>query len=124
MIGFKTKMSGTGDLVKKLVKLAGPEVTRTAMGDALQAGAEVYAERMRQLVPVKTGRTQSKIEVKKIKDDYAAMANSPIAHLVEFGTKKASAKPFVRPAADEMKSVAQRAVADHLAREIAKVAGA
>jgi len=116
-------MNGTGDLVKKLVKLAGPEVTRTAMSDALEAGAEVYAERMRQLVPVKTGRTQSKIEVKKIKDDYAAMVNSPIAHLVEFGTKKASAKPFVRPAADEMKSVAQRTVADHLARQIARVAG-
>jgi len=75
---------------------------------------ELVAARARGLVPVDSGKLKDSIRVTRLKGDpkqnirvYAGNRNKGgafYAHMVEYGTVKMKAKPFLRPALNESKS--------------------
>jgi len=116
------RMEGLQPLIKKLAKLAGPEFTRKAMDSALEEGVHIYKDRMQELVQVDTGKTRDRIRVLVKNRDWAAVADTPLAHLLEFGTVKSKAYPFIRPAADQMKNTVIRSVSNRLSSEVDRIA--
>lgn len=122
--------------VERILKELAPEVA-SRIGDAgLRAGAKVIATEAKRLVPVDTGKLRDSIAVqveKKRRDDDERLVvvgfkrpSSAIAHLVEFGTVKMAARPFMRPAADAKADEALNAIGRVMAagttREAAKAA--
>lgn len=89
------------------------EVEKKAM-DRLEQAAEVVAAKARSLVPVKTGKLKDTIRVVRLKGDpkhdirvYAGnriKGGAFYAHMIEYGTAKAPAHPFLRPALNGSKS--------------------
>lgn len=90
--------------------------------DGVEKAMEQVADRARNLVPVDTGTLKSTIRVRRLKGDpfldvrvYAgsrvkgggsekgAARGAFYAHMVEYGTVKLSARPFLRPALDAVK---------------------
>lgn len=88
------------------------EIEKTAM-DRLEKAGEIVAERARGLVPVNTGKLRDSIRVVRLKGDpkqnirvYAGNREKNgafYAHMVEYGTVKMPAKPFLRPALNASK---------------------
>lgn len=56
----------------------------------------------------------------KKKKDGSVQASAPHGHLVEFGTVNMPAEPYLRPAFDQGKEEAARAIADRLRKRIEK----
>jgi HK97 gp10 family phage protein len=89
------------------------EVEKKAM-DRLQKAGEVVAKAARQKVPVDTGKLRETIRVTRLpgdpKQDIRVYAGSRkkgeayYAHMVEYGTVKMKAKPFLRPALNQSKT--------------------
>lgn len=89
------------------------EIEKTAMDRLAEAG-EIVAARARGLVPVKSGKLKSSIRVTRLKGDpkqnirvYAGSREKGGAfysHMVEHGTVKMPAEPFLRPALNASKS--------------------
>lgn len=89
------------------------EVEKRAM-DRLEKAAEVVANAARQKVPVDTGKLKETIRVRRLKGDpkqdvrvYAGSrekGGAYYAHMVEYGTVKMKAKPFLRPALNQSKT--------------------
>jgi HK97 gp10 family phage protein len=104
VIKFNAKTEGLEQLARMLAKLSDPDFARSAMSDAIFGGAKTIQERAKQLAPVDSGKLKDNIVVKKFGHDYAVIADSPHAHLQEFGTVNHSAKPFMRPGYDEEKT--------------------
>ena len=85
----------------------------TAGMDRLEKAAEVIASGARQRVPVASGKLKNSIRVTRLKDDprrniriYAGNRKKDgpyYAHMVEYGTVKMKAKPFLRPALNAAK---------------------
>ena len=83
--------------------------------DGLEKACEQIADRARGMVPVDSGLLKSSIRVRRLKGDpyldvrvYAGYrvqgGGGPFyAHMIEFGTKKLSKRPFLRPALDSVK---------------------
>ena len=91
------------------------EIEKKAM-DRLEAAANVVRDRARQKVKVDTGALRNSLRVRRLKGDpkldvrvYAGNRKKRVeggafyAHMVEFGTVKMPAKPFLRPALNECK---------------------
>lgn len=88
------------------------EVEKTAM-DRLEQAGEAVADRARGLVPVLSGKLKATIRVVRLKGDpklnirvYAGnreKGGAFYAHMVEYGTTKMKAKPFLRPALNASK---------------------
>ena len=88
------------------------EIEKKAM-DRLARAGEIVAARARQKVPVQSGKLRDSIRVTRLKDDpklnirvYAGSRQKGgafYAHMVEYGTVKMAAKPFLRPALNEAK---------------------
>jgi len=85
--------------------------------DRLERAAEVIAEDARRRVPVDSGKLKSTIRVTRLKGDprrnvriYAGNRKKQgafYAHMIEFGTVKMKAKPFLRPAVNASKAKIQ-----------------
>jgi len=90
------------------------EIEKKAM-DRLEKAAEYVADAARSRVPVDTGRLRDTIRVTRLKGDpkldirvYAGSREKGgafYAHMIEYGTVKMKAKPFLRPALNQAKSV-------------------
>ena len=88
------------------------EIEKKAM-DRLERAGEIVGEKARQLVPVDTGKLKATIRVARLKGDpkqnirvYAGnrlKGGAFYAHMVEKGTVKMKAKPFLRPALNASK---------------------
>jgi HK97 gp10 family phage protein len=91
------------------------DVEKKAM-DRLEEAGEFVANRARQKVPVLSGKLRDSIRVVRLKGDprlnvrvYAGNRKKReeggafYAHMIEFGTVKMTAKPFLRPAFNECK---------------------
>jgi len=88
------------------------EVEKRAM-DRLEKAGEVVADRARQNVPVQTGTLKDSIRVTRLKGDpklnirvYAGnrkKGGAFYAHMVEYGTVKMRARPYLRPALNAAK---------------------
>jgi HK97 gp10 family phage protein len=64
-----------------------------------EAGAEIviYAQ---QICPYRTGRLRNSITYTVADGQLTVMATAPYAKYVEFGTRRARAQPYIRPAID------------------------
>lgn len=90
------------------------EIEKKAM-DRLEKAAEYVADASRSRVPIDTGRLKDTIRVTRLKGDpkldirvYAGSRDKGgafYAHMIEYGTVKMKAKPFLRPALNQAKSV-------------------
>jgi len=88
------------------------EIEKKAM-DRLARAGEIVAVKARQKVPVLSGKLRDSIRVARLQGDpkqnirvYAGSrqrGGAFYAHMVEFGTVKMAAKPFLRPALNECK---------------------
>ena len=95
------------------------DVEKKAM-DRLEEAGEFVADRARQKVPVLSGKLRDSIRVTRLKGDpkqnirvYAGSRQKGgafYAHMVEYGTVKMPAKPFLRPALNECKGRIRRIV--------------
>lgn len=102
------KVTGLQELERKLLGL-GPAVSTRIGEDALIAAARPILATARRLVPVKTGKLKRSITTRKISARGTSLLartigfNAPgrfYSHLVEFGTSRSAARPFMRPAID------------------------
>ena len=85
--------------------------------DRLEKAGEVIAAAARQRVPVSSGKLKNTIRVRRLKGDprrnVRVYAGNRIkdgafyAHMVEYGTAKMRARPFLRPALNASKSAIQ-----------------
>lgn len=94
------------------------------------AAARVLYEEARTRCPVKTGLLKSAIyrvhsvsESRPGRDVYHVSWNAskaPHGHLIEFGTSRMAARPFLRPAYEAVKDAAISAGVDAMARALQK----
>ncbi|SNT76715.1 HK97-gp10 family putative phage morphogenesis protein [Paracoccus seriniphilus] len=123
-----------------LSKSAGKAVLRRALKKAAQPTADLA----RSMAPVKTGKLaksvivgtrldgrQARIHRRMFRDDKAAVEmfvgpsylrgdGGRHGHLVEFGTSKMAARPFMRPAWDQDKNAMLERLSDELWAELEK----
>lgn len=121
------KITGADKLERALREL-GTEVAGRLGTNAVRAGARVIARDAKRRAPVgETGDLKKSVKVPKQVD---RTANSRVAYagsklfysrFVEFGTSRAPAKPFLRPAMDEQAQAAVQKMLDNLGAGINKV---
>lgn len=118
-----------------------PRVKRAVMRPAFRKGAALVAKNAKKKVPVRYGYLKKSIksasskrgengrvyvDPKKAYDEPRAHTKTGqvipanYAHLVEFGTKTASAHPFLRPALAETKGAAMDAITAEAKRQFDK----
>ena len=109
MIGVDSKL--TGDMAGSLDKFA-KDVREKVLFSGVAAMAKVIYDEVRANVPVKTGLLKesiyrvyspekSKVDSKLYRISWNKKA-APHGHLIENGTSRAPAQPFMRPAFDHM----------------------
>lgn len=133
---FRVRVQGLGEIERKLKALVAQVTKPAVLEEALVAGGEVIAEEARRLVPVRTGTLRDSIVVASgdldasavtLKHGLAKVQIGPdergfYGHLVEFGTYRSAAKPFMRPAFDAKKAEAMEIVTEHLSRAFEQAA--
>ncbi|MEQ8226793.1 MAG: HK97 gp10 family phage protein [Rhodospirillales bacterium] len=128
----KFNVSGLREVETALTRL-GPELAEQVGDTAVRAMSKPIIEEAKHRAPRDTGDYATKgIGYAKDKADSrdgrragkvgATGAGRFIAHLLEFGTSKAAAKPHFRPALDSRANDAIRAGAEALARGLKNVA--
>ena len=128
----KFEMKGLDELDRAVKKLPEKIQKRVLIG-ALRAGGRVIQKEAKARAPVKSGNLKRNISVVAGKSKKSApigqvqaevfVATTPKAwysHLIEFGTKHISAKPFLRPAFDTTHQEVLNAIGDKLAEGILK----
>ncbi|EGI55040.1 hypothetical protein SUS17_2107 [Sphingomonas sp. S17] len=133
---YTFKAQGFDRFERQLDRIAKPSTAQKR--EALRLGAEIIAEEMRRLAPVKTGNLRDSIAVKVIgmaaaqrQVDVRATTvligprqggkNDPFyAFMVEFGTVKTAAHPFMRPAWDANQAEASAVVISSLTEAMLK----
>ncbi len=120
------------EAIKFLEELPG-KLDETAHQDAMLAAAKVVAAEARQLVPVRTGNLRDSIRVRSSPKRYKpgalviasgstkAGAKGYHAKLVELGTVKMAARPFLEPAARTTQSKQVQAAAQATGKRFQKV---
>lgn len=103
------KIEGAAEM-ERLLKELGPRTASKAGAAALRAGAKPIVKEAKRLVPKDTRQLEKSITTKTERQssgvDYRSVLigfrqpRSRIAHLIEFGTSKMPARPFMRPALD------------------------
>lgn len=93
LIGVRVKVD-TSKLQGVIEKLPG------AADKAAEMVADEIVVRAKQIVPVDTGALQRSITKAGGGSHWIATATMPYAIYVEFGTRRAAAQPFLRPAAE------------------------
>ena len=131
-------MAGFKALERNLAELSSLAARRTVGRNALKAGAKPIIDKAKQLVPVKTGKLKASIGVKpKLSPRQKGLhrKESPVemfvgpggkgakhANLLEFGTVKQAAQPFMRPAWDQTQNQVLKAVGGAMGAQIEKAA--
>lgn len=133
----RVNVTGLADLERRLSALGKDMGGKIARG-AAAAGVNVIKAEARRRVPVKTGAAKQAIVTKRVRGtplaaEYVvgfkkakkADRNGPkdgwYARLLEFGTVKMPAQPFMRPAFDTQKQAAVDKVAQVLKKRLDKV---
>lgn len=127
-------VAGLKELNRALQQLPG-KLQDKAVKNAMAAGAREIRKEAKRLVPVKTGTLQENIVVSRtvqqrgrrrtikggvvvgIKDEARFYA-----HLIEFGTSRSSAHPFLRPALDNKSRAAINKIGPKIGSEVEKQA--
>lgn len=117
------EIKGAKELEATLKEL-GPKVAVRIGDKALRVGAGVIVKEAKRLAPRRTGQLRKSIVAVKGRDARPEQRTVVVgfkkpgrryAHLVEFGTSKAAAKPFLRPALDTKAKEALDKIAEILA---------
>ena len=127
----QTQVIGVAGLSKVLDQL--PErIAKNTIKKGLRAAARVIVKEARVRVQRRTGELRRAISSetrgnssRKYRDTVIVGIKKPTsrrAHLVEFGTKHAAAKPFLRPALDAKASEANGVAVQRIAEEVGKEA--
>lgn len=82
---------------RKMASLA--QTLEQAATKAEQTAALEGAERARRLAPVDSGKLRNGIRA----DGVAVISTAPHAAMVEFGTTRSAAQPYMQPMAEEMR---------------------
>lgn len=122
-------MSVTGvEALDRKLRAMPTKIRNRVLRQAVKAGADLVADRARELVPVDTGDLQRSIKVragmyrdrKFIRRPRGVVARSVIigpgffrgdqfyGGMIEFGTRKMSARPFMRPAYAQTRDAVSR----------------
>lgn len=98
---------------------------------AAQEGAQVFYDRMKSNVPVKTGKLKSAVYQVYSQENsdnsratYHISVNkkkAPHWHLIENGTSRMAARPFIRPTYTAVAKAAMRATRTRMLSEVKKV---
>jgi HK97 gp10 family phage protein len=134
---FSVKIEGL-DKVRDRLKGLGPTISKKVLGKAVSSGARMVRDGAKALVPVDTGVLRNSLYSARIRE-----LSSPeqvtyfvgsrkgkrykvkdsdgwYFHLVEFGTVKMPAKPFLRPAFELYKYSAEEEIRRQLLRGVEK----
>lgn len=111
--------------MEALLKDMGPKVASRLGDKALRAAARPIVKEAKRLVPKRTGDLRRSITAMASKEGRANNERLVVigfrppasrrAHFIEYGTSKAAAHPFIRPAMDAKSAEALTAMADVLA---------
>lgn len=104
-------MRDIGRLSNRLARLSGDLATA---GARAAAEAAVFArERAANLAPVDTGRLRDSISVRSFAGSAAVATDCPYALAVEAGSRRAPARPFLKPALEEARETFLSAALNH-----------
>lgn len=136
MADMYAQIIGDKQLLANLNALA-PKVKKRIMKPAMRKGGQVIAKRAKLKIPKRSGFLRKalralptkngnvKIYVNpKVSGEYKGKFVRPAkyAHFVEFGTQEAEAHPFLRPALNEGKDDAFKAVTAEAQKQFGKLA--
>lgn len=131
------KVDGLAELDRKLRAL-GPDIARKGLRSAVGAGARVILNQAKARAPVDTGTLRRALYMKQIREESSDSRQTFFVsvrsgkkeqkknrdawywRLVEFGTEKMSAQPFLRPAFEAAKLQALERIKAKLAERIQK----
>ena len=122
-----SKVEGLTGLDRALRDLE-PKLARRQLGNAVAAGGRVVRDEAKTRVPVDTGLLKESIVVRRPRGTLGQAVVgflSPVsrrAHLTEFGTSRARARPFMRPALATKADAAIAKIADTLRRGLDRLA--
>jgi HK97 gp10 family phage protein len=131
MIITKVEVKGGPETARALRELGRAASAEKVLRLSLSAGASEVLAAAREHVPVATGALKRSLGIgyKPNPGTYQARVavghrgpRARIAHLLEFGTRKMSARPYMRPALDDAKEHALRAFASAIWPMIVKEA--
>jgi len=132
--GFQGESAGVSgvDAVNDALNQLPQKLQDRALKNAMAAGAREIRKEAKRLVPVDEGDLRDSIVVaRKVKKTKTGRGNVVVglrgvgrfyAHLIEFGTSKQSAQPFMRPALDNANEKALEKIGPKLGKEIEKQA--
>lgn len=107
--------------LNQALRTVGHRTTGLFLKKAAQAGADVIAAEAKVLAPVDEGDLAASIHTKpgrlqqgRAQFDVRIGKNEWYGKLVELGTDKMAAQPFLRPAFDSKQAEAEKAIADVL----------
>jgi len=99
-------MTGTGIFLINFDKIMKKIDMEEDINKAVERVALLIEGEAKKLCPVRTGRLRASIHTGKIEDGvYYVGTNVHYAPYVEFGTRKMTAKPYLRPAAKKVVSL-------------------
>jgi len=137
MNNIKVKIEGL-EQVKDRLKGLGPQISSKVLGRAVGSGARIIRNAARARVPVDTGVLRNSIYSARIRElsspeqvtyfvgsrkgkrYQAKQADGWYFHMVEFGTVKMPAQPFMRPAFETYKNSAEEEIKKQLLRGVEK----
>ena len=102
------------DLQVKLFKVSDPDYGFDKVG-------QEALERMRALIPKRTGTTAANLDCEVYSDGYKVYGKKPsyrVLHLLENGTKFAAPHPFMRPVAALMRDKNRKAIEQALQKAV------
>jgi HK97 gp10 family phage protein len=123
------KLQGMEELLERVGRLATPTKVRNTLKLAMKKALKPTHERVIAMAPRGKRRRSDKPLHQSIiiydppprkGAEMRVMANSPHAHLLEFGTVKMSARPFIRPAWDQTQGEALKIYRKELERLLLK----
>lgn len=139
-----TKLEGFRELQQRLVGMAKAMSRKAPQKKALADAAEIIADEARMLVPVDSGNLRDSITVSDVRLGGAFKMDSTLGadgvqvfvgprtgggspdgfygHMVEFGTVKMAAQPFMRPAFDHTQGQVRSRLANELEKQVYKAA--
>lgn len=130
---MKTEMLGWNELEETLKSLPN-NLARNVLRGGVRAAAKAYLQDVKELVPVGDGDLRDSLIIRedKMTADSVTYAVGTTkkgfyGHMVEFGTVRMRAKPFMRPPFDENHgkyiAIMGEAMAKSLARQAKRAAG-
>jgi HK97 gp10 family phage protein len=121
---FNARIDGLNE-TRKLLKDLPRKLQTGALRSGLRAGAKIVRDEARTLVAVKTGGLKRSIRIiarrmKKGTITVSVGSSLKYAHLLEYGTVRTRANPYLRPALDGKASAAVNAVSTQVREYLTK----